>query len=62
MGAGCFNVAASLEYKSLKDGDLGRLKDVAKCSKDHFEGSVQERKKLGARIFKKIQKQVCITL
>ena len=53
-GAGSFIQAASLKYQELRDDEKARLKEKSETE----ELTIAERKKSGAKIFKKIQKQV----
>lgn len=56
-GAGSFIQAASLKYQELKDDEKARLKEKSETEITK-ELTIAERKKSGAKIFKKIQKQV----
>lgn len=59
-GPGTFNLAASARYKKLDYGDRSRLKES--CVGDEIQMNERAIKKEGAKIFRKVQSQVCITI
>lgn len=54
-GAGSFIKAASLKYQTLNEDEKSKLMESSEMTK---ELTISDRKKAGAKIFKKIQKQV----